>query len=121
MPLIAFLTALAALAATLAGLQLDDRTWDLVPAAVGGVIGALAGGVPAYALARLASKEAKRKDDETRLAADIALLYSAAQRLIDIANGLYTVCLQFNEQLDQAAWYTETNGWTGQRGSSLQH
>lgn len=38
--------------------------WDLVPAILGAVIGALAGGVPAYALAVRSSKEAANKENE---------------------------------------------------------
>jgi hypothetical protein len=48
--------------------------WDLVPAVVGGIIGALAGGIPAWLLA-------KRQSDETlghRLIKRIQILAAAS-------------------------------------------
>ncbi len=60
--------------------------WDLVPAIVGGVIGALAGGIPAWLLAKRQSDEALRRDREQRLESQKALAFSAAVKLLHIIN-----------------------------------
>jgi hypothetical protein len=60
--------------------------WDLVPAIVGGVIGALAGGIPAWLLAKRQSDEALRRDQEQRAENQKALAFSAAVKLLHIIN-----------------------------------
>lgn len=60
--------------------------WDLVPAAVGGIIGALAGGIPAWLLAKRQSDETLRRDTEQRTENQKALAFAAAIKLIQIIN-----------------------------------
>lgn len=60
--------------------------WDLVPAVVGGIIGALAGGIPAWLLAKRQSDETLRRDQEQRTQNHKALAFSAAVKLLHIIN-----------------------------------
>lgn len=60
--------------------------WDLVPAIVGGVIGALAGGIPAWLLAKRQSDEALRRDSEQRVENQKALAFSVVVKLLHIIN-----------------------------------
>ena len=60
--------------------------WDLVPAVVGGVIGALAGGIPAWLLAKRQSDETLRRDREQRVENQKALAFSVAVKLLNIIN-----------------------------------
>jgi hypothetical protein len=60
--------------------------WDLVPAVVGGVLGALAGGLPAWLLAKRQSNETLRRDKAQRLENQKALAFSTAVKLIQIIN-----------------------------------
>lgn len=60
--------------------------WDLVPAVVGGVIGALAGGIPAWLLAKRQSDETLRRDREQRVENQKALAFSVAVKLLHIIN-----------------------------------
>ena len=62
--------------------------WDLVPAIVGGVIGALAGGLPAWALAKRQSDETLRRDQQERVQVEKALAFSSFVKLIQIANSI---------------------------------
>lgn len=79
-----------------------DHVWDLATAIVGGVIGALAGGVPAYLLAVKATQESAAKDEATQLTIDLAILQSAFVKLLEIVNGSYTLCEQINGMLYEA-------------------
>jgi len=65
--------------------QLVDSS-DLVSAIVGGILGALAGGVPAWLLARRQSDETLRRDQEQRVRAEKALAFSVSVKLITIIN-----------------------------------
>lgn len=60
--------------------------WDLVPAIVGGVIGALAGGIPAWLLAKRQSDEMLRRDREQRIENQKALAFSVSVKLMHISN-----------------------------------
>lgn len=60
--------------------------WDLVPAVVGGVIGALAGGIPAWLLAKRQSDETLRRDREQRVENQKALAFSVVVKLLHIIN-----------------------------------
>lgn len=60
--------------------------WDLVPAVVGGVIGALAGGIPAWLLAKRQSDETLRRDKEQRVENHKALAFSTCVKLLHIIN-----------------------------------
>lgn len=60
--------------------------WDLVPAIVGGVIGALAGGIPAWLLAKRQSDETLRRDREQRIESQKALAFAVVVKLLHIIN-----------------------------------
>lgn len=60
---------------------------DMASAIVGGLIGALAGGIPAWALARRQSNETLRRDREQRVDNNKALAFSVVVKLLHIANG----------------------------------
>jgi hypothetical protein len=60
--------------------------WDLVPAIVGGVIGALAGGIPAWLLAKRQSDESLRRDREQRTETQKALAFAVTVKLLHITN-----------------------------------
>lgn len=55
--------------------------WDLIPAIVGGLIGALAGGIPAWLLAKRQSDEALRRDTTQRTESQKALAFSTLIKL----------------------------------------
>lgn len=59
---------------------------DMASAIVGGVIGALAGGLPAWALAKRQSNETLRRDREERIENQKALAFSVAVKLLHIIN-----------------------------------
>lgn len=59
---------------------------DLTSAVVGGLIGALAGGIPAWALARRQSNETLRRDREQRVENQKALAFSVLVKLLHIVN-----------------------------------
>lgn len=60
--------------------------WDLVPAVIGGVIGALAGGIPAWLLAKRQSDETLRRDTQQRRETERALAFRVCVRLLTIIN-----------------------------------
>lgn len=62
--------------------------WDLVPAIVGGILGALAGGIPTWLLAKRQSDETLRRDREQRLENEKALAFSAGVKLLSIINSV---------------------------------
>jgi hypothetical protein len=59
---------------------------DLTSAIVGGLIGALAGGIPAWALAKRQSNETLRRDREQRVENQKALAFSVVVKLLHIIN-----------------------------------
>lgn len=60
--------------------------WDLVPAVVGGIIGALAGGIPSWLLAKRQSDETLRRDREQRVESQKTLAFSTTVKLLHIIN-----------------------------------
>src|SRR3990170_1535127 len=75
--------------------------WDLVPAIVGGVIGALAGGIPAWLLATRGSKETLARDRLAREDADFAAVFRIHTKLGAMVNDLVTTVLQIREMLER--------------------
>lgn len=73
--------------------------WDLVPAVVGGVIGALAGGIPAWLLARRESKETLRRDKEQRTEQDLAAAFRIYTKLSMMVNDLASTLIQIEDVL----------------------
>lgn len=59
---------------------------DMTSAIVGGLIGALAGGIPAWALAKRQSNETLRRDCEQRVENQKALTFSVVVKLLHIIN-----------------------------------
>ncbi|MBF9153109.1 hypothetical protein [Novosphingobium jiangmenense] len=66
-------------------LQLLESS-DMTSAVVGGLLGALAGGIPAWGLAKRQSNETLRRDREQREENQKALAFSVAVKLIQIIN-----------------------------------
>lgn len=60
--------------------------WDIVPAVVGGIIGALAGGIPAWLLARHQSNETLARDNNQRIDNQKARAFSTCVKLLQIIN-----------------------------------
>lgn len=81
---------------------LGDHGWELLTSVIGGVIGALAGGVPAYLLSVKAAQEVTSRDKEARDESDFAAMQAVFVKLLEITNGCFTLCLHFNEMLDNA-------------------
>jgi hypothetical protein len=80
-------------------IQTSINWWDLVPAILGGVIGALAGGIPAYYLSKSATQEALRRDQLSRDANDRLSglqLYLALSRT---GNDVFSARQQIDEML----------------------
>jgi hypothetical protein len=73
--------------------------WDLIPAIVGGIIGALAGGIPAWLLARRGSKENLARDKEQRTEKELASAFRVFTKLSMIINDLTSTLLQIEEML----------------------
>jgi hypothetical protein len=85
----------------LMGIIQGQEWWDLVPAIVGGVIGALAGGLPAWFLANKASKEAFARDKETRLQQELAAGFKIFSKLSVMVNDLASTLMQIEEMLER--------------------
>lgn len=83
---------------------LAPEYWDLVPAVVGGVIGALAGGIPAWLLAKRQSDETLRRDREQRVETHKALAFSTCVKLLHVINSTVSLdnhvktCLALREK-----------------------
>jgi len=88
-------------------LQLAEY-WDLVPAVVGGVIGALAGGIPAWLLAKRQSDETLRRDREQRVENQKTLAFSVVVKLLHVINSTISLsnhvksCLALRNDPDRA-------------------
>lgn len=82
--------------------------WDLVPAVLGGIIGALAGGIPAWLLAKRQSDETLRRDREQRVENHKALAFSTAVKLLHIINSTISLsnhvksCMTLRNEPDHA-------------------
>lgn len=68
-----------------------EQLWNMGSAIIGGVIGALAGGIPAWLLARKASKETLERDREQRVAREKALAFSVSVKLVVIVNSVLSL------------------------------
>lgn len=64
---------------------------EMISAVVGGVLGALAGGLPAWLLARRQSNEALRRDKEQRIEVQKSLAFSTVVKLLHIINGVISL------------------------------
>lgn len=79
--------------------QVSYDWWDLVPAIVGGIIGALAGGIPAWLLARRESNENLRRDKEQRVEQELAAAFRIFTKLSIMVNDLASTLIQIEEML----------------------
>jgi hypothetical protein len=77
--------------------------WDLVPAIIGGVIGALAGGIPAWLLARRQSNETLRRDREQRTETELAAAFRIFTKLSLMVNDLASTLIQIEASLARPA------------------
>jgi hypothetical protein len=64
----------------------SDNWWDLVPALGGAIIGALAGGIPAWLIARRQSAETLRRDQEQRTEEQKAAAFRSSVKIVEIVN-----------------------------------
>ena len=67
--------------------------WDLVPAAVGGIIGAFAGGIAAYILAVRASREQRKERIAAKEQSDRAKLFRLFTHISVVTNSLLNTIL----------------------------
>lgn len=68
-----------------------EHLWNLWSAIAGGVIGSLAGGIPAWLLARKSSNEVLARDREQRRERDKALSYAVAFKLLTITSSIVSL------------------------------
>ena len=87
--------------ATISSIEADNW-WNLIAAISGGIIGALAGGIPAYLIAAAAARQNAAKDREAQVQSELAHLHSTFIKLLEIVNGYFTICSQINEMLYNA-------------------
>jgi gas vesicle protein len=73
--------------------------WDLVPAMVGAVVGALAAGVPAYLIANKQSKETLKRDTAERLRRDKLAANRVFSKLSQITNEILDLRVQIEAML----------------------
>lgn len=73
--------------------------WSLASAIIGGVIGSFAGGIPAWLLARRASREASKNERERQAELDQTAWFRIFVKLSTIANGLLSTLIQIDEML----------------------
>lgn len=73
--------------------------WDMVPAVVGALVGALAAGVPAYLIANKQSKETLKRDAEERLRRDKLAANQVFSKLSQITNEILDLRLQIETML----------------------
>ncbi len=86
----------------------SDQTWNLASGIIGGILGALAGGIPAYFIAERGSKIAAERDKEVQLDRNAATLQSAFVKLLEIHDCLKTLRLNIDEMIaDTAQRYEE--------------
>ena len=65
-----------------------SHLWDLVPAITGGIIGALAGGIPAWLIAKRQSDETLCRADEQRQDREKAQSFSIHVKLVTVVNSV---------------------------------
>jgi hypothetical protein len=73
--------------------------WDLVPAVVGGILGALAGGIPAYFLSKSASREISARDKVARESIERLAMLRLYLALSQVGNDV----LSARQQIDEMA------------------
>ena len=61
--------------------------WEIVPAVVGGILGAFAGGLPAWLIAKRQSDESLRRESERTIEHEKALAFQVCSKLMTITNG----------------------------------
>lgn len=81
--------------------QSNYEWWDLVPSVVGGVLGALAGGIPAWVIAKRASKETLARDRLSRLETELATVFRVHTKLSMMINDLSSTLIQIREMLNR--------------------
>ena len=64
----------------------SEHWWNLMSAIIGGILGALAGGVPAFTIAKRQSEESIKREREQRQEREKALAFAALVTLITITN-----------------------------------
>jgi hypothetical protein len=77
--------------------------WDLVPAVVGGVLGALAGGIPAYLIAVRQSNETVARERQQRVRTEQAQAFRLFATISLIFNSFFTTRLMIEEMLRRPA------------------
>ena len=83
-----------------------DGLSDLVPAFGGAIIGALAGGIPAWLIARHQSEETLRRDQDQRVQQQKAAAFRASVKIVEIVNSTISLwahvhgCLKLLERPD---------------------
>ena len=96
----------------------SDVPWsELIPAIVGGTIGALAGGIPAYFLALRSSKEVLERDQHARVQQERADAFRAHVRVGELVNGILSLQMQIEEMVQASAGmpHGEVFLWVGVR------
>lgn len=79
-----------------------SQYWDLVPAIVGGVIGALAGGIPAWLLAKRQSDETLKRDKQERLDQEKTAASRVFVKLSILANSILSLKKQIDDMDERA-------------------
>lgn len=85
--------------------------WDLVPAVVGGIIGALAGGLPALWLAKRASKENAARERSLRDEEELAKAFRLFAVFSSIMNSFFSTRMQIDDMLAQPAKVGDTTSY----------
>lgn len=76
--------------------------WDLVPATVGALVGAAAAAIPAFFLARNASRETLRRDQESRLERQKNATLRGLATLVRIVNGIENIHRHIEELIKES-------------------
>ncbi|WP_066817293.1 hypothetical protein [Sphingomonas mali] len=80
----------------------SDRWWELVPAALGAVLGAAGAAIPAFILARRSAKDTLARDTAARTAEERATAFRGMVKLVQILNGAATLHHQVEETIGSA-------------------